>query len=363
MSVSKSGVVLVVDDEPMLLEIVKRALSDEFEVVAAVNGETALEMAAEYLPDTIILDIRMPDMNGYEACRKLKLSPITRNIPVIFLTGMQEDDEKAHGLALGAVDYITKPVNLALMKARVRNHIDLKRRSDHLAELVYEHTRELIRTKDATIKSLGSIAECRDPGGGGHIRRTQQYMRRLAQRLVEKGEYTPPLDEDLIDQFCKSAPLHDLGNIGVPDHILRGKDRLTTEEHDAMKTHTTLGLEAMAEAESRLGPGSFLRYAREIAATHHERWDGSGYPGGLAGEQIPLCGRLMAIADVYDALISRRVYKPPVPHSTAVRILSEGRGTAFDPIMLDAFLDVQEDFRSIALKYCDLEEELSALGQ
>jgi putative two-component system response regulator len=276
---------------------------------------------------------------------------------------MMDDADKAYGLALGAVDYITKPVNMALMKARVRNHIDLKRRNDQLAELVYEHTRELIRTKDATIKSLGSIAECRDPAGGGHIRRTQAYILCIARRLVEKGQYTPPLDEELIEQFCKSAPLHDLGNIGVPDTILRGESRLTTAEFDAMKTHTTLGLAAIEAAETRLGPYSFLRYAREIAASHHERWDGSGYPNGLVGEQIPLCGRLMAIADVYDALISRRVYKPPVFHSTAVRIVLEGRGTEFDPVIVDAFSDVQEDIRSIALKHCDLEEEQQALEQ
>jgi putative two-component system response regulator len=357
------GTVLVVDDAPMNLDVLSHCLSDEFEVITADNGETALDLAAEYLPDIIVLDIRMPRMDGYEVCRQLKNSPITRGIPVIFLTAMLEEADEAHGLALGAVDYITKPVSPALVKARVRNHIDLKRRSDHLVEMVDERTRELARTQEAIIESLGTLAECRDPEGGGHIRRTRDYIRRLALRLLEKGLYTPPLDEDLIDQFCKSAPLHDLGKIGIPDHILRKEGPLTGEEFEVMKTHTTLGQASIAAAEKRLGSNSFLRYAREIAESHHERWDGTGYPNGLAGAQIPLCGRLMAVADVYDALVSRRVYKSPFPHSTAVDILAENRGTAFDPLMIDAFLEIKEEFRSVALEYADLEEERIALGQ
>ncbi len=347
----------------MNLDVLSHSLSDALEVITADNGETALDLAAEYLPDLIILDIRMPRMDGYEVCRQLKQSPITRGIPVIFLTAMLEEADEAYGLALGAVDYIAKPVSPALVKARVLNHIELKRRSDHLAELVDERTRELARTQEATIESLGTLAECRDPEGGGHIRRTREYIRRLALRLVETGQYTPPLDEDLIEHICRSAPLHDLGKIVVPDHILRKEGPLTREEFDVMKTHSTLGQAAIAAAEKRLGSNSFLRYAREIAESHHERWDGTGYPHGLAGEHIPLCGRLMAIADVYDALISRRVYKAPFPHSTAVEILAENRGTAFDPVMIDAFLQIAEEFRSIALEYCDLDEERVALGQ
>jgi putative two-component system response regulator len=347
----------------MNLDVLSHSLSDEFEVFTADNGETALDLAAEFLPDLIVLDIRMPNMDGYEVCRQLKHSPITRGIPVIFLTAMLEEADEAHGLALGAVDYITKPVSPALVKARVRNHIELKRRSDRLAELVDERSRELIRTQEATIESLGTLAECRDPEGGGHIRRTRNYIRRLGQRLLEKGQYTPPLDEELIDQFCKCSPLHDLGKVGIPDQILRKEGSLTKEEFAVMKTHTVLGQAAIAAAERRLGTNSFLRHAREIAESHHERWDGTGYPHGLAGENIPLSGRLMAVADVYDALISRRVYKSPFPHSTAVGIIAENRGTAFDPLLVDAFLDVQEDFRSIALENCDLEEERISLGR
>ncbi len=363
MTIPQRGTVLVVDDAPMNLDVLSHALSDEFMVMTADNGETALDLAAEYLPDIIVLDIRMPKMDGYEVCRQLKHSPITRGIPVIFLTAMMEEADEAYGLALGAVDYITKPVSPALVKARVRNHINLKRRSDRLAELVDERTRELTRTQEATIESLGTLAECRDPEGGGHIRRTCNYIGRLALRLSEKGDYTPPLDEDLIIQICRSAPLHDLGKIGIPDGILRKEGSLTREEFEIMKTHTTLGYASIVAAERRLGSNSFLRFARDIAESPHERWDGTGYPNGLAGEDIPLCGRLMAVADVYDALISRRVYKSPFPHSTAVEIMAENRGTAFDPLMIDAFLDVKEDFRAIALEYADLEDERIALSQ
>ena len=362
-STPQRGTVLVVDDAAMNLDVLSHSLADEFEVITADNGDTALDLAAEYLPDIIVLDIRMPKMDGYEVCRQLKQSPITRAIPVIFLTAMLEEADEAHGLSLGAVDYITKPVSPALVKARVRNHIDLKRRTDHLAELVEERTRELARTQEATIESLGTLAECRDPEGGAHIRRTRAYIRRLASHLLDKGLYSPPLDEALIEQIVKSSPLHDLGKIGVPDEILRKNGPLTIEEFAVMKTHTTLGHAAIVSAERRLGSNSFLRYAREIAETHHERWDGSGYPHGLAGEQIPLSGRLMAIADVYDALISRRVYKSPFPHSTAVEIMAENRGSAFDPLMIDGFLEIQEEIRDIALEYCDLEEERVTLGQ
>ncbi len=363
MVMRKRGSVLVVDDAPMNLDVLSHSLSDSFEVITADNGEAALDLAAENLPDIIVLDIRMPGMDGYEVCRQLKRSPITRGIPVIFLTAMLEEADEAYGLALGAVDYITKPVSPALVKARVKNHIELKRRSDRLAELVDERTRELARTHEATIESLGILAECREPEGSGHIRRTRLYLSRLGQRLVEKGQYTPPLDENLIVQYCKSAPLHDLGKVGVPDVILRKEGPLTREEFEVMKTHTTIGQTSIAAAERRLGSDSFLRFARDIALSHHERWDGTGYPQGLAGEGIPLCARLMAVADVYDALVSRRVYKSPYPHSKAVAILEENRGTAFDPIMIDAFLDVREDFRDIALEHADSDEERAALAK
>jgi len=363
MAIRKRGTVLVVDDAPMNLDVLSHSLSDSFDVITAENGETALDLAAENLPDLIVLDIRMPVMDGYEVCRQLKQSPITRGIPVIFLTAMLEEADEAYGLALGAVDYITKPVSPALVKARVRNHIELKCRNDRLAELVDERTRELARTQEATIESLGILAECREPEGSGHIRRTRLYVGRLAQRLLEKGQYTPPLDEQLIAQICKSAPLHDLGKLAIPDHILRKEGPLSQEEFDVMKTHASVGQAAIAAAERRLGSDSFLHLALEMAHAHHERWDGTGYPQGLKGESIPLCARLMAVADAYDALISRKVYKSPYPHSKAVAIMEENRGKAFDPVLIDAFCEVKEEFRSIALENADSEEERAALRQ
>jgi len=303
----------------------------------------------------------MPGMDGYEVCEKLKKSGITRGIPVIFITAMSEENDEARGLTLGAVDYITKPFFPSLVKARVRNHIELKRYRDSLEQLVYERTRELACTQEATIESMGVLAECRDPETGGHIRRTSGYVRVLAEMLAGHPAYATVLDPGTVELLCKSAPLHDIGKVGIPDAILLKPDRLTPEEFEVMKRHPMLGKQAIAAVEKKLGTNSFLRFAREIAASHHEKWDGSGYPLGLKGAEIPLCGRLMAVADVYDALISRRVYKEPMTHSAAVELIRAEAGHAFDPDVVAVFLDQQEKFRQIAMDNADFDDERAAL--
>ncbi len=356
-------IILAVDDAEPNLDILVETLGDEFDVAVAMDGESALEMAAELLPDIILLDIMMPGMDGYEVCERLKKSGITRGIPVIFVTAMAEENDEARGLELGAVDYITKPFIPDLIRARVRNHIELKRHRDHLEELVYERTRELANTQDATIESMGRLAECRDPETGEHIRRTRAYMRLLAEGLAQNPEYTAVLDAKTIDLLCKSAPLHDIGKVGIPDSILLKPGKLTPAEFEVMKGHPMLGKQAIAAAEKKLGSNSFLRLARDIAMSHHEKWDGSGYPLGLKGADIPLCGRLMAVADVYDALISRRVYKEPMMHSAAVAVIQADAGSAFDPAVVTVFLDQQENFRTIALENTDCEEVRAALQQ
>ena len=263
---------------------------------------------------------------------------------------------------MGAVDYLTKPINPDLVRARVRNHLELKQYQDHLENLVKERTRRLALTQAVTIESLATLAEYRDPETGGHIKRTQNYVKALAVHLKDHPRFRDELNDDVIEMLYMSAPLHDLGKVGVPDHILLKAGKLTDEEFEEMKKHTVYGRDALVITEQKLGEDSFLRYAREIAYTHQEKWDGSGYPSGLKGDDIPLVGRLMALADVYDALISKRVYKPPFPHEKAVQIIIEGRDQHFDPDLVDAFVELQETFRNIALTFADYEEERQMLG-
>ena len=358
----RKSTVLVVDDTPANIEILSGVLGRDYRVKVATNGEKALQLAiAEPQPDIILLDIMMPGMDGYEVCERLKANPGTQHIPVIFVTALSEAQDEARGLVLGGVDYITKPFNPDLVKARVKNHIELKLYRDELEQVVAERTRELLLTRDVVIEAMGTLAEYRDPETGGHIRRTQGYVRLLAEHLRDHPRFSDYLDDETIELLFKSAPLHDIGKVGIADEILLKPGRLTSEEFEQMKLHTILGRDAIMAAEVRLGENSFLMIAREIAESHQEKWDGSGYPHGLAGDAIPISGRLMAVADVYDALISKRVYKPPFPHSKAVELIKAGRGTHFDPDIADAFLQLEAKFRDVALRHIDHEEERQSL--
>ena len=285
----------------------------------------------------------------------------TEAVPVIFISAMSEEQDEKTGFELGAVDYITKPFRPSLVLARVRNHLELKRHRDHLGDLVRERTRELALTKKVTVECLANLAETRDPETGGHIRRTQNYVRVLAGALARDGRYAEALSEDIVELLYLSAPLHDVGKVGVPDGILLKPGKLTDDEFATMKRHTQHGRDALRAAERTLGSNSFLRIGAEIAYSHHEKWDGGGYPLGLAGEAIPLPGRIMALADVYDALISRRVYKAPFAHSKAVDIITEGVGGHFDPALGPVFQALAEDFRAIALEHADYDEEREKL--
>jgi len=355
--------VMVVDDAETNIDILVETLGDDYDISVAMDGPSALENISDDPPDLILLDIIMPGMDGYEVCEKLKADEKTLSIPVIFLTALTEEQDEARGLQLGAVDYITKPFSPGLVKARVRNQLELKRHRDQLEELVRERTRELELTQEATIESMAALAEYRDPETGGHIRRTKNYVKILAIQLKDHPDFEDFLGGDTIELLYKSAPLHDIGKVGIEDSILLKPGKLTDEEFDEIKKHSDYGRKAIQAAVSKLGRDSFLRYAEDIAYTHHEKWDGSGYPQGLKNEEIPIPGRLMALADVYDALISKRVYKPPFPHSKAVNIIEEGKGSHFDPDMVDAFLELQEEFRQIALEFADFEEEREALTQ
>jgi putative two-component system response regulator len=355
--------ILIVDDTPENIQVLMEILKADYRLVAAINGKKALKLAAvNPPPDLILLDVMMPEMDGHEVCRRLKSDPHTAEIPVIFVTALADEQDEERGLDLGAVDYITKPIKPALLRARVRNHLKLKEYQDNLEAQVRARTRELALVQAVTIESLGTLAEYRDPETGGHIKRTQNYVKALANRLQQHPDYADQLDQETVELLYLSAPLHDVGKVGVPDRILKKPGPLTNEEFEEMKKHTIYGRDALRITERKLGRNHFLRCAREIAYSHHEKWDGSGYPQGLAGEKIPLSGRLMALADVYDALISKRVYKPPFSHEKAVEVISEGAGCHFDPEVAAAFSAIENTFRNIALTYADYDEERDMLA-
>jgi putative two-component system response regulator len=354
--------ILVVDDQPDNLLILEEVLGGEHVVHTAGGGTATLDFfASGKRADLVLLDVIMPEMDGYEVCRRLKADPATAGVPVVFLTARLAGEDEALGFELGAVDYLHKPISPPVVKAHVRTHIALRNAQAQLRdqnalleERVRERTRELSSIQDVAMTAMATLAEKRDNETGAHIRRTQQYVRVLAQHLAKDPRYAPQLTPETVELIYKSAPLHDIGKVGIPDHILLKPGKLTPAEFTVMKTHAALGAEAIRNAESLLAtPVSFLRFAREIAYSHHERWDGSGYPLGLKGEDIPLSARLMALADVYDALINRRVYKAAFPHAYAADYIREQSGLHFDPTVTDAFFALEETFRNIAEQYCD----------
>jgi putative two-component system response regulator len=355
-------IILLIDDTPENLAFMRGVLKDHYRTRLASSGRACLAMVGgPPRPDLILLDIKISDLDGFEVLRLLKADPDTADIPVIFLTSRSEPDDEEKGLALGASDFITKPIRPPVLLSRVHHHILIKQAGDFLTDrnefLVREidrRTRELQIVQDVTIMAMASLAETRDNETGYHVKRTQWYVKELALKLREHPRFAPALTPNDIDLLFKSAPLHDIGKIGIPDHILLKPGKFTPEEFEIMKRHTTIGHDAILAAESRLNiPNSFLRVAREIAHCHQEKWDGSGYPRGLKGEEIPVSARLMAVADVYDALISPRVYKPPFSHEKAVEIISQGVGSHFDPDVVAAFLEISIRFQEIAGHFTD----------
>ncbi len=354
--------ILVVDDTPANIDILVGMLREEYTVKVATSGERALRIIRDSKkPDLVLLDIMMPGLDGFEVCRRLRENEQTATIPVIFVTAMTQEADELRGLSLGAVDYITKPFQPSLVKTRIRNQLELKSLRDNLEQKVQLRTQELTLTREVTIDLLATVVDCRDPETGGHINRTKNYVLTLARHLQKHTAHREYLDEATIDIFYHSAPLHDVGKVGVPDSILMKPGKLTSEEFREMQKHTQYGREALLRGAHKLGDNSFLRHAIDIVYCHHEKWNGEGYPQGLSGEDIPLSARIMAIADVYDALITRRMYKPPFPHDSAVKIIKENRGTHFDPLLVDAFLDIHEEFRMIAIEFADCDEERELL--
>lgn len=361
--------ILIVDDEPTNLHLLTVLLRPEFMVRAANSGEAALRVAnSQPRPDLILLDVMMPAMDGYAVLSQLRESPNTKDIPIIFLTALAEPWDEERGLQLGAADYITKPIKSAVVLARVRTQLAAKLARDWLndqnALLEAEVARRMAEnnlTQLVSIRALAHLAEVRDPETGNHILRTQNYVQCLANQLQSHPRFSAFLDQRTIDLLTKSAPLHDIGKVGIPDNVLLKPGPLTPEEWKIMKTHAKMGSDAIEQAERDVEVSvAFLMLAKEIAHWHHEKWDGSGYPDGLAGDSIPISARLMALADVFDALITKRVYKPAMPFAEARNVIAAGRGQHFDPDVTDAFLLGFDDFVAIAQRYSDCGESTEA---
>jgi putative two-component system response regulator len=361
---------LVVDDTPANLSLMAGLLNTDYRVKLASSGIRALELAQRDVPDLILLDVMMPEMDGFELCRRLKADARTRDAPIIFITAMVQPEDEARGFEVGAADFIHKPVSPPILRSRVRTHLevkawrdDMRRRAAGLEQALDERLAEVDRLRDATMFVMVSLAEFRDSDTGNHVKRTQEYVRVLADYLRND----PGADEEArvlsvaeIDLLAKSAPLHDIGKVAIPDSILLKPGPLSTEEFAVMKTHTLRGWDILHRAAQRIGDAAsttqgsaYLRYGMQIARSHHERWDGQGYPDRLAGRNIPLAARLMAVADVYDALISRRPYKDPMTHAEAMTRLDAGSGGHFDPRIIEAAKACEQQFIDIASSWKD----------
>ncbi len=360
--VMKNATVLVVDDEPATLAAMSKILAPHYTVRAANSGARALQIAGtEPRPDLILLDVMMPGMDGYMVLSRLLETPSTNDIPVIFVTAMEAAEDEERGLELGAVDYIAKPFKPTVVLARTRTHLILKQARDFLLDKNEYLEAEIARrmeenqiVQNVSIRALAHLAETRDPETGEHILRTQAYVQTLAEQLKGHPRFGGIMSDHFIDLLTRSAPLHDIGKVGIPDQILLKPGKLSAEEWRIMQTHAAIGAKAIEQAEKDVEqPVEFLTLAKEIARSHHERWDGAGYPDALSGESIPVSARLMAIADVFDALISKRVYKPAISFAGAREIIVAQRGLQFDPDIVDAFVEKFDAFVAIAERYRD----------
>lgn len=365
MSAANKPVILIIDDSAENLYVLSQLLQPFYRVLAANSGAGGLRVATRQpKPDLILLDVMMPEMDGYTVLARLRDNVDTRDIPVVFLTALADVGDEEHGLKLGAADYITKPIVPSVVLARVHTQLEAKLARDWLKDQnatleaeVAHRMAENDMTQRVSIRALAHLAETRDPETGNHILRTQSYVQLLAEQMRDHPDFASALTQRYIDQLSRSAPLHDIGKVGIPDHVLLKPGKHTPDEWRIMQTHAKLGSDAIEQAERDIEtPLVFLSLAKEIAHWHHEKWDGTGYPDGLAGDAIPISARLMAIADVFDALISVRPYKPAMSYTAARDIIVEGRGKHLDPRIVDAFLACFEGFTAIADRYRDVNE-------
>ena len=343
--------ILIVDDQEINVSILEEILKDDYNLITANNGKEALNKlrTAPVLPKLILLDLMMPEMNGRQMFEFMKADNLFRRIPVIFIT--MENETESELLAAGAVDFINKPFNPQLVKLRVQNQIELKNYSDSLEDMVAEKTAEVTKTLDNVLQGIANVIEHRDLESGEHVKRTQLYVNALCDNLItSKSCYAHEIFSLKPNVIMKSMALHDVGKIAIPDKILHKPGRLDPEEYEIMKAHTTRGKEIIAELGD-VKNSLYLKHCEDICYCHHERWDGKGYPRQLKEYEIPLTARLAAVADVYDALVSTRVYKPAFTYNEAIDIIVDGKGTQFDPVVTDAVVHIQERFKEIAEKY------------
>ncbi|MDL2264037.1 response regulator, partial [Synergistaceae bacterium OttesenSCG-928-I11] len=336
--------VMLVDDNVANLKIGRNVLGRTYNVLTIPSGERFFQMLPRVTPDLVLLDVEMPGMNGYDVIRRLKADERTASIPVIFLTARSDAASELEGLTLGAVDYIVKPFSPPILLKRVETHLLLKDYSDDLLGMVEEKTRTVTELQNAMLSTVATIVEYRDDITGNHIGRTGQYLKLFVDEMIRRKLYSEITNTWNVDFLFQSASLHDVGKIAIRDSILMKPGQLSEEEFEVMKRHTTFGVRIIQEIERKTTERNFLHHAKVFASTHHERWNGTGYPNGLSGDTIPLQGRLMAIVDVYDALISERPYKQPFSHEHAIGIIAEGRGEHFDPILADLFLSKAGEF-------------------
>ena len=341
--------VVLVDDDYANLVNGKNVLKKQYEVFTVPSGEKLFELLGQIIPDIILLDIEMPNMSGYDVLRKLKLNPVSMEIPVIFLTARSDVGSELEGLSLGAIDYMAKPFSPPLLLKRVENHLasetqkkQLREYGENLAQMVKDQTRTIVELQNAILSVLATVVEYRDDETGAHVSRTQRYLRVLVDALSKSRFYNNEIDMWDVRLMLLSSQLHDVGKVAIPDAILLKPGKLTPEEFNVIKTHTVIGSRIIGGIEGELHEHQFIQYAGIMAVSHHERWDGSGYPYGLSKQDIPLQGRCMAIVDVYDALVSVRPYKKAFTHEEALGIIAESRETHFDPLVVDAFLDVAD---------------------
>jgi putative two-component system response regulator len=330
--------ILVVDDNLANLKFVRSQLSGSYKVSMAKSGAQCLAAAAKMVPDLILLDIDMPEMDGFETMERLRAHDLLNRIPVIYLTANRDPETEVRALESGAVDFVTKPFERDILQHRISLHISFSHYQQELEGTVKE-------LEDSMVASFSGLIECRDGNTGGHVVRTRDYVALLGGLLLDKGLFPEDLNQRELSLIVRAAPLHDIGKIGVSDSILLKAGRLDDKEYEQMKAHTTIGARIIDKMYKRAPTQHYLSYAKKIAESHHEKWGGDGYPAGLAGTDIPLCSRIMAVADVYDALVEDRIYRPALPHDTAMSIMAEERGRLFDPVLADVFLASHELFR------------------